>query len=181
MLYLIGGPPRCGKSELALHLCRTRGLPFVSTDVLWGVLEVAHPAWRTPMAKGAERIPAAAEMFNPYLVQLLGLLESTAPDFVVEGELIIPSHIPSLSASLPLRSVFLVRSRTSSQQLVDPPGRNAWLSQAPPALLEAVADEVRGHSTSVAHECNDLRLPCVDVAPDLAAAMREAEELLGLV
>ncbi len=52
MLYLIGGPPRCGKSELALRLCRTRGLPFLSTDVLWGVLEVAIPAWRTPMSEG---------------------------------------------------------------------------------------------------------------------------------
>ena len=84
-----------------------------STDVMWGVLEEAFPAWRTPMRKGPERIPTAAEMFKPYLARLCGLLQSAATDFVVEGELIVPSAIPSLSASDRLRSVFLVRSRTS--------------------------------------------------------------------
>jgi hypothetical protein len=147
---------------------------------VWGVLEVAFPAWRTPMPKGHDRIPAAAEMFRPYLAPLLGLLESTAPDFMVEGELIIPSHIASLSASHPLRSVFLVRSHASVRQLLDPPGRNAWLSEAPADVLDAVADEMRSHSASVAAECADQGLPCIDVAPDFEAALGEAEEVLEL-
>lgn len=181
MLYLIGGPPRCGKSELAWRLCRARGLPFISTDVLWGVLEVAIPAWRPPMAKGAGRVPIAAKLFDPYLAQLLGLLHAAAPDFVVEGELIVPSTIPSLSSSYPLRSVFLVRSHTSVQQLLDPPGRNRWLSGAPTALLDAVAEEITSHSSSVSRECAELALPCVDVAADFDRAMQEAQEQLGFL
>jgi hypothetical protein len=65
MLYFVGGPPLCGKSELALRLCRAYGLPFISTDVLWGLLELAIPERRTPMEKGPDRIPMAAGLFRP--------------------------------------------------------------------------------------------------------------------
>jgi hypothetical protein len=44
MLYIIGGLPRCGKSELARRLTARSALSFVSTDLLWAVL-----------AKGAEQ------------------------------------------------------------------------------------------------------------------------------
>jgi len=183
MLYLIGGPPRCGKSELALRLCRARGVPFVSTDALWGVLEEAIPAWRTPMAKGAHRILDAGGLFEPYLARCVGLLQDSGPDFAVEGELILPAEIPSLAASYPIRSVFLIRSRVSVDELVNPPGRNAWLSGAPPAHLDAVADEVMSHSSFVARACAELALPCVDVAAvtdGFDAALGQAQELLGL-
>ena len=119
MLYLIGGPPRCGKSELALRLGRTHGLPFLSTDVMWGVLEEAFPAWRTPMRKGPERIPTAAEMFKPYLARLCGLLQSAATDFVVEGELIIPSDHPFTLRLVPL-ALGLPRPQSHA------PSRSCW-------------------------------------------------------
>ena len=47
-------------------------------------------------------------------------------------------------------------------------------------MVIAVAEEIRNHSASVADQCAERGLPCVDVAPDFGAAMHEAEELLGL-
>jgi hypothetical protein len=180
MLYFVGGPPRCGKSELALRLCRAHGLPFISTDVLWGLLELAIPEWRTPMEKGPDRIPMAAGLFRPYLDRVVDRLHRRAADFVVEGELIVPRDAASLASTFPLRSVFLVRSHVTAEHLVGEGGTNPWLAGASRDLLHAVAAEVRAYSTSMAQECAVLELPCVDVGGDFEAGMREAEERLGL-
>ncbi len=180
MLYLIGGPPRCGKSELALRLCRSRGLPFVSTDTLWGVLEVCLPEFATPHEKGAERLPVAAERIRPYLRRLFEMLEAGSSDFVVEGEVILPSDVVTLTASFPARSVFLVRSQVTPQQLVERPGNNPWLANASRELLRAVAAEVRTYSSSIARQCAELTLPCVDLDPDFEVAMQTAQAHLGL-
>lgn len=34
MIYLIGGPPKCGKTTLAKRLAKKRGIPWVSSDTL---------------------------------------------------------------------------------------------------------------------------------------------------
>ncbi len=120
-------------------------------------------------------------MFKPYLAQLLGLLAAAAPDFVVEGELVIPSHIPSLSASYPLRSVFLVRSHTSSRSCWTRPGRNRLAVGSPgrPSRRRRRGDQeslgLGGPGVRRAGPAVRRRRP-----PTSAAAMHEAEELLGL-
>ena len=37
MIYLIGGPPKCGKTTLAKKLSKAKGIPWVSTDTLQNV------------------------------------------------------------------------------------------------------------------------------------------------
>jgi hypothetical protein len=180
MLYLIGGPPRCGKSELALRLCRSRGLPFVSTDLLWGVLEVGLPEFATPYEKGADRLPIAANRIRPYLRRLLEMLEAGSSDFVIEGEVILPSDVVTLANSFRLRSVFLVRSQATPPQLVEKLGNNPWLAGASRELLEAVAAEVRTYSSSITQQCAELKLPSVEIDRDFEAAMQAAQAQLGL-
>src|SRR3989344_1994558 len=34
MIYLIGGPPKCGKTTLANHLSKKLGIPWISSDTL---------------------------------------------------------------------------------------------------------------------------------------------------
>lgn len=43
MIYLIGGPPRCGKTTLAKMMARRFGVPWISTDML----EVVSGAYMT--------------------------------------------------------------------------------------------------------------------------------------
>ena len=38
MIYLIGGPPRCGKTTVASKLSLDTGIPWVSTDTIEGCL-----------------------------------------------------------------------------------------------------------------------------------------------
>ena len=39
MIYLIGGPPKCGKTTLAKTLSKSLGIPWVSTDTLQCVIK----------------------------------------------------------------------------------------------------------------------------------------------
>lgn len=39
MIYLIGGPPKCGKTTLAKYLSKKHGIPWVSTDTLQNVIK----------------------------------------------------------------------------------------------------------------------------------------------
>ena len=39
MIYLIGGPPKCGKTTLAKRLSKSLGIPWVSTDTLQCVIK----------------------------------------------------------------------------------------------------------------------------------------------
>lgn len=39
MIYLIGGPPKCGKTTLAKKLSKSLGIPWVSTDTLENVIK----------------------------------------------------------------------------------------------------------------------------------------------
>jgi predicted kinase len=43
MLYLVGGPPRMGKSSLAQRLVQTEGIPWLPTDVVRTVLRRVLP------------------------------------------------------------------------------------------------------------------------------------------
>ena len=65
VVYLIGGPPRSGKSVLARRLTADRAIPFIPTDLIWAVIEVSQPEWRTPMHKGPDRIPLRRKRSNP--------------------------------------------------------------------------------------------------------------------
>ncbi len=180
MIYVVGGPPRCGKTELAVRLCRDHGLPFISTDAIWGVAEVALPHMAVPMAKGADRIPAAAELFLPFLDRLVDRLCTAAPDYLVEGELVRPRDVVRIATRHPTRSVFLIRSRPTVHALSEPPGLHPWLQTQPPETAEAVAEEVRAYSGKLAAECQEQGFPCIEVGDRFETAMREAARALGI-
>ena len=39
MIYLIGGPPKCGKTTLTKELSKKAGIPWVSTDTLQNIIK----------------------------------------------------------------------------------------------------------------------------------------------
>jgi hypothetical protein len=132
VVYLIGGPPRCGKSVLARRLTTKRAIPFISTDLLWAVVEVNQPEWRTPMQKGPDRIPAAAKMFEPYMERAIRFLQPVRQPFGIEGEVITPETAARLRSNYDLRVVFLVRSSATAADIADSKGPNPWLEAGRP-------------------------------------------------
>jgi len=178
MVYLIGGPPRCGKSVLAHRVTTGHAIPFISTDLIWAVVEMSQPEWRTPMQKGPDRIPAAAKMFEPYLERAITFLQPARHPCGIEGEVITPETAARLSSNDDLRAVFLVRSSVTAADIADSRGPNPWLEAAPPDLVSIVTAEVRSWSEHVQSACRRLSLPCFDVSGDFERAMADAASAL---
>jgi hypothetical protein len=180
MLYIIGGPPRCGKSELARRLTARSALSFVSTDLLWAVLEGALPEWRPPMPKGPTRIGSAARMFEPYLERAVTFLTRWEQPAGIEGEVILPETVVKLQSDHDVRAVFLIRRAATAAAVRDPRGPHPWLHSAPPELATAVAGEVASWSDELRPACDRLGLPCFDVGENFDGALASATEALGL-
>jgi 2-phosphoglycerate kinase len=65
LIYLIGGPTRCGKTELALRLLRSNGLPVVSTDLVRAFMEDLEAGGPQPTeAWSDEEFSAQASKFE---------------------------------------------------------------------------------------------------------------------
>jgi hypothetical protein len=179
MVYLIGGPPRCGKSELAQRLTKDSGLSFIPTDLLWVVLEVALPDWRPPMPKGPDRLLKAGSMFQPYLEHAVQFLDRLRQPFGMEGEVILPETVARLRSNVDLRAVFLIRSAATAADMADPRGPNPWLHSSDPHLIASVAAEVVSWSIRVEQACHRLQIPCFDVGNDFDHALADAARTLG--
>lgn len=48
MIYLIGGPPKCGKTTLAKSLSQKSGIPWISADTLQNIVWVYTPEKKRP-------------------------------------------------------------------------------------------------------------------------------------
>src|SRR4030081_1209400 len=174
VVYLIGGPPRCGKSVLARRLTTDHAIPFVPTDLIWAVVEVSQPEWRTPMPKGPERIATAAKMFEPYLERAVQFLHPVRQPYGIEGEVISPEAAMKLRAAFDVRAVFLVRLTATDADIADSKGPNPWLAAAAPDVVASVTAEVRSWSRQVESACRRLGIPCFDASGDFERAMADA-------
>jgi hypothetical protein len=178
VVYLIGGPPRCGKSVLARRLTTAHGIPFIPTDLIWATVAVNQPEWRIEMQKGPNRIPTAAKMFEPYLERAISFLQPVRQPTGIEGEVITPEITSRLAAEYDLRAVFLVRSSATAADIADARGPNSWLETSPPDVVASVTAEVLAWSMHVRSACRRVDIPFVDVAGDFERAMADAASVL---
>jgi hypothetical protein len=178
VVFLIGGPPRCGKSVLARRLTTDQGIPFISTDLIWSLVAVNRSEWQAAMQKGPERIPTAARMFEPYLERAISFLKPVQQPSGIEGEMITPEVTSRLAAEYELRAVFLVRSSATAADIADARGPNPWLDTSPPDLVASVTAEVLSWSAHVQAACGRLDIPCFDVSRDFERAVAGASSAL---
>ncbi|TME50752.1 MAG: hypothetical protein E6I60_11345 [Chloroflexi bacterium] len=130
------------------------------------------------MPKGPGRIPRAAGMFQPYLERAVSFLHASHQSFGIEGEVILPETAAKLRANYDASVVFLVRRAATPADVGDPRGPNAWLTDAAPDLVAAVAAEAAAWSAQAEQACAGLRIPCFDVGPDFERAMADAASAL---
>ena len=153
-------------------------IAFIPTDLMWALVEVAQPAWRPPMAKGADRIPRAAGMFAPYLERAVWFLHASDQSFGIEGEVIVPETAAQFRSDYDASVVFLVRRAAAPADVRDARGPNPWLQDAAPDLAASVAAEVAAWSARVEQACARLQLPCFDVGEDFERSMGDAAKVL---
>ncbi|MEA3249780.1 MAG: AAA family ATPase [Patescibacteria group bacterium] len=136
MIYLIGGPPRCGKTTLAERLTREMGMSFISADTLENIAyrytrqeDVPRLFPKTMMRRGEGKSSdvmysrhSAGQIAQAYIAQssvtrnaILAVAESSVIDGVnvaIEGHQIHPSvmaELTELHGSQMVRSLVLLR------------------------------------------------------------------------
>ena len=133
MIYLIGGPPKCGKTTLAKKLSKALGIPWVSTDTLQCVIKPyidkeiflkKFPASSQREKDNDEKYLkySSAEIIAAYqqqaktiypAIDMFATCEITdGNDFIMEGYHIEPELVSELSKKYPndINSIFLFKS-----------------------------------------------------------------------
>src|SRR6266545_5281191 len=119
ILYLIGGPPRVGKSSLAQRLLTLDRIPWLPTDVLRTVLRRVLPE-----LDAIDQDPVdpsrLAEFMYPHVEQAAEVCVEEADCFLIEGFDLAPSYLARLQAALTqaeVRGCFLGHGSFSVEDL----------------------------------------------------------------
>lgn len=135
MIYLIGGPPKCGKTTLAKELSKSFGIPWISTDSLqsivyaytdkkdipkkfpWGEIrrqtkrsnDIAYNKYSAKQIVSVYRSQAKSTF---KAIEMMALSEITdGNDLIIEGYHIEPQFVANLNKKYggKIKSVFLVK------------------------------------------------------------------------
>ncbi|MFI6286993.1 hypothetical protein ACIBCM_19960 [Streptomyces sp. NPDC051018] len=179
MIHLIGGPPRVGKSTLALMLLERAGLPQVPTDALVSMLQHAAPEYGVRHGDHPDKaVPA-----QPFLLAFLTAIdESLHPDdpadgYAVEGDVITPETATALTAAgIPFTAAFLGNTALTADLLRAAP--DDWLKGEPDAAYERTAAWIRDRSTALRTTCERTGHIYVDTGRNHEEALEFAYDSL---
>jgi|SRR5208282_3345347 len=184
VLFLVGGPPRVGKSSLARQLLATDGIPWLPTDVIRTVVRRVVPLIDTvdqdPVDPGR-----LAEVMYPHIEQAAEVCAEEAERFLIEGFELSPGYPARLQAALDEISVqacFLGNEAFSASDLASYCGpKPQHESESSRQELEQAAAWIRQRSGQLRKECQHEGQPYVDVGMlGFTRAMHEARRrLLG--
>ena len=133
MIYLIGGPPKCGKTTLAKRLSKSKGIPWVSTDTLQCVIKpyMNKKYFSKKFPTNNQRGKNNDEKYSKYstneiveayqqqaktsyqAIDMFTVCEITdGNDFVVEGYHVEPELVADLNSKYPnkIKSIFLIKT-----------------------------------------------------------------------
>ena len=184
VLYLVGGPPRVGKSALAQRLLEANGIAWLPTDVVRTVLRRVLPELDA-VDQDPVDIGRLAELMYPHIEQAAEVCAEEADQFLIEGFELSPSHPARLQATLAgitVRACFLGHHTFSAGDLAcyrgPKPQREEELSAAE---LDQAAAWIRQRSRQLRHECQAEGQRYIDVgAVGFHDALQQARRhLLG--
>ncbi len=166
VLYLVGGPPRVGKSALAQRLVRSQAIPWLPADVLRTVLRrvVAELDTVDSDPVDAERL---AEVMYPHIEQAAEVCAEEAERFLIEGFELAPWYPARLQAALPgvqIRACFLGHRSFCADDLAAYQGpKPQHEREASHAELTAAAAWIRRRSHQLAEQCRTAGVAYLDV------------------
>jgi hypothetical protein len=166
VLYLVGGPPRVGKSALAQQLLKDEGIAWLPTDVIRTVLRCVLPELDSA---DQDPVDAArlADVMYPHIEKAAEVCAEEAAQFLIEGFELLPSHPARLRAALAgatVRACFLGHRTFSAGDLASYRGpKPQHERQLSPAELGEAAAWIRQHSRQLQHECQAEGQRYIDV------------------
>ncbi len=162
VLYLVGGPPRTGKSTVAIMLMQRRAIPWLPTDVIRNVLGRADP--QIAALDRFDRIDDLVQMMRPYLEHTIDVCLGQSRAFLVEGIEIRPADVARYEARHPgTRSCFLGNATITPSSLREVPGDNPWHASSTDIGLERLSASIRRWSLETEAACRHTGHPYVDM------------------
>ena len=121
MIYLIGGAPRVGKSQLMQKFIKDKPMSAFSCDFLYDLAQV-----KSLKNFGGADILEKGRLFYPTLKELLINVSYRTQDCIIEGEVILPEQIPELSKLYNIRCCFIGLSATNLETIIANGGLFNW-------------------------------------------------------
>jgi 2-phosphoglycerate kinase len=181
MIYLIGGPPRVGKSTIANILLEKSNIAFIDTDWIVHMLMFASPNSGVATYKNLilDEFINKAEKFYPYLYQFIKYNQPVVNRYLIEGDVILPKYITQLNKEFETRSVFLGTSYLTSEILLNNPSSNDWwIKKMTNEDLEKLCRYVVEISEYLANECDKYKLNYIDVNKNYKLEINKAADIL---
>jgi hypothetical protein len=173
MIYLIGGAPRVGKSQLALKLIELKPMPLLSCDFLYDLSQI----------KDLENFDNAAilekgRLFYPTLKEILINMSCRTQDCVIEGEVILPEQISELSKLYDIRACFIGLSDTNLETIITHGGSFNWpqwkIEDGLGHEVQDLAERTVSRSLIIEEQAKDCSLPYFDLTDDYISKVRLA-------
>ena len=177
MLYLLGGAARCGKTSFATEVGARRGVGWLSTDTLRGVVNLHMPLYDRFGGIGRPHLDEA-EAFFPSFERAVSSCAYLADEYLIEGVGFYPRHVARLDPSFGCRAVFVGQSSVDLGAIARFESRNAWHRYLDDAQLAALPAWIESWSAALADECASFGYPYVDLSTGFEAGLAEAERLL---
>ncbi len=172
MIYLIGGPPRVGKTTLASIALKEAQIASCSTDMLAMMLERGAPGLGVHHDFGARKTAALAPFLRPFL----HCAQIVNADYLVEGDVITPAFVDSLRPQLKaVRSVFLGNTRLTEADLRLVPG---WLGGREAGAYAQARRDIIAASKNLRDECAQTGHTYVEMGDGWNAGLRAAADVL---
>ena len=158
MIYLIDGVPRAGKSTLAKKLVEKNGIPFVSTDMVFNMLNDTIPEFNLIEPYAERHIK-----FFPFFKNLMKHVQNSVKDYVIEGDIFLPSQVHELTKEYEIQACFLGFSKITLQEIKEHVGENDWLGDLSEADLQNLPNWIMETSRGLKDECEKYQIPYVDM------------------
>ena len=177
MIYLIGGAPRVGKSQLTQKFIEAKPMPAFSCDFLYDLQQV-----KNLKNFGNADILEKGRLFYPTLKEILINVSYRVQDCIIEGEVILPEQIPELSRLYNVRCCFIGLSVTSLQTIITHGGLFNWpqwkIEDGSEKEVRSLAERTIHRSAIIEAQAKEYNLPYFDLAKDYDTKVRLALQSL---
>lgn len=208
MIYLIGGPPKCGKTTLAKSLSKKTGISWMSADTIQNIVKIHTPESDhfLKFPSSSHRASTNDERFSKYSTKKLiddyiqqakssysgiRMIVETylvdEDDFIVEGYQITPELVNALQKEFgteKVKTVFLIKTDeekfiSNIHQTSTP---NDWIIRrtVKEVTYSKIARMIAQYSVLFEKEAQRYKLPVLSMDERFEAQLEKAQAILGL-
>jgi hypothetical protein len=182
MLYILGGAPRTGKSILGRKFVSDKQIPFFCIDFLITAIEEGTPQIGI---KHGQPFISKAEGLWPLVKPLLTHLIREEPNYLIEGDGILPKQVSELQKLYPhkIQSCFVgFAGITASEKLkqIREFGGNQddWTKKVSDEKLFKTIEDMIEYSKYLKEECDKYDISYFDLSNNFSESLEKVFQYL---